>query len=150
MKADPACQALYARVVLDTNVLLSAALSSRGAPARLLDVLLQFSRLVVSPATFAELEVRVWLPKFDRYLSIERRRQLLRDVNAAAHWVDVGSDLASVRYSRDPSDDAFIHAALAAKAMRVVSGDVDLLCLHPLDGVHILSPRDALSELTGQ
>lgn len=40
---------------------------------------------VFSAATFAELEARLWKPKFDRYLSMEIRRAILHDVNAAAH-----------------------------------------------------------------
>lgn len=137
----------YARVVVDTNVILSAALAPHGVPAQLLDRLLQVGRLVFSSATFAELEARIWLPKFDRYLPIERRRRLLQEANASALWVDIPVELASRRYSRDTKDDMFIHAALAASAARLVSGDDDLLCLHPLEGIYILSPRAALDEL---
>lgn len=141
-------RAHYARVVVDTNVILSAALAPNGVPAQFLDHLLQAGRLVFSSATFAELEARIWLPKFDRYLPIERRRRLLHDANASALWVDIPDGLASRRHSRDAKDDMFIHAALAASSARLVSGDEDLLCLHPLEGLHILSPRDALEELS--
>ncbi|MFM7783235.1 MAG: putative toxin-antitoxin system toxin component, PIN family, partial [Gammaproteobacteria bacterium] len=127
---------------------LSAALAPNGVPARFLDHLLQAGRLVFSSATFAELEARIWLPKFDRCLPIERRRRLLHDANASAFWVDIPDGLASRRHSRDPKDDMFIHAALAAASARLVSGDEDLLCQHPLEGLHILSPRAALEELT--
>ena len=79
MKAE-----VYARVVVDTNVLLSAALVPEGVPARLLDWLLAHSRLVFSSTTFAELETRLWKPKFDRYVSIEQRKRLLHDLKASA------------------------------------------------------------------
>ena len=147
MKVDPAALLAYARVVVDTNVLLSAALSPGGTPATLLDELLQVGKLVFSEATFAELEGRVWLPKFDRYLTMDRRRRLLHEANACAIWVVVPSTSAERGFSRDPKDDAFIHAAIAAGASRLVTGDDDLLCLHPLGDLHILSPRDALEEL---
>ena len=88
MRADePGWPAAYGRVVLDTNVILSAALAPRGAPALLVDRLLQSARVVLSAATFAEFETRLWRPKFDRYLSLQRRRRLLRDLAAGAHWV---------------------------------------------------------------
>ena len=147
MRAESALPACYARVVLDTNVLLSAALSPGGAPAVLVDRLLLQGQLVFSKATFAELESRIWKPKFDRYLPIERRQRLLRDFDASALWVEVLPALAAQCFSRDASDDAFIHAALAAGACRLVSGDDDLLCLHPLETVHILTPRAALDEI---
>lgn len=139
--------AQYARVVVDTNVLISAALSPGGAPARLVDAILQGGCLVFSAATFAELETRLWRSKFDRHLSLEVRRLLLHDFNAAAFWVDVTPAIAMQRHSRDPDDDAFVHAALAADATRLVSGDDDLLCLHPMGGLHMLTPRAALDEI---
>ena len=137
----------YARVVVDTNVLLSAALSPAGAPAALVDGLLAEGQLVFSQVTFAELKTRIWKPKFDRYLSIERRNDLLLQLNASAQWVDIPPAIAAQTFSRDPKDDPFIHAAMAAVATRLISGDDDLLCLHPLGALHILSPRDALNEL---
>lgn len=149
MKAESSLQACYARVVVDTNVLLSAALSPGGVPAKLVDRVLELGRLVFSEATFAELEGRIWLPKFDRYLPMERRRRLLREANASALWVEVPAAISSRAYSRDPKDDAFIHAALVAGATRLVSGDDDLLCLHPLGDLHLLAPRAALDELDG-
>lgn len=148
MRADePGWPAAYGRVVLDTNVILSAALAPRGAPALLVDRLLQSARVVLSAATFAEFETRLWRPKFDRYLSLQRRRRLLRDLAAGAHWVEIPEALAAQRFSRDPGDDAFVHAALAAGAVRLISGDDDLLCLNPLENLHILTPRAALEEI---
>lgn len=138
----------FARVVVDTNVLLSAALSPRGAPAELMDKLLAEGRLVFSRVTFAELESRIWKPKFDRYLPIERRNQIMHELNASALWVDVSSTISILSYSRDVKDDAFVHAALAAGATRLVSGDDDLLCLHPLGTLRILTPRAALDEIS--
>jgi predicted nucleic acid-binding protein len=78
---------------------------------------------------------------------MDRRRRLLREANACAFWVEVPSTIAERKFSRDVKDDAFIHAAMTAGASRLVTGDNDLLCLHPLGDLHILSPRDALEEL---
>ena len=125
-------------------MLLSAALSPAGAPALLLAWLLNHGQLVLSNTTFCELQTRIYKPKFDRYLSLETRKRILHDVNAAALWVDVSKDLAAQRYSRDPDDDAFIHAAITADACAIVSGDSDLLVLDPIGAVRILSPRAAL------
>lgn len=149
MKADLTLPDAYSRVVVDTNVLLSAALSPRGAPAQLIDRLLSRTQIVFSEQTFAELKTRLWKPKFDRYITMERRRSLLHDFNAIAHWVKVPEPVARVSYSRDPTDDAFIHAALAAGARRLVTGDDDLLCLSPLENLdlRIVTPRQALDEI---
>lgn len=147
MRAKAILPACYAQVVLDTNVLLSAALAPNGAPAELVDRLLLDGRLAFSSTTFAELESRIWKPKFDRYLPIEIRRRLLRDFDASALWVEVPPAMAAQCFSRDRSDDAFIHVALVVGASCLVSGDDDLLSLHPLSELHILTPRAALDEI---
>lgn len=147
MKVERTLPACYAQVVVDTNVLISAALSPDGAPARLLKRLIRESRQVFAPATFAELETRMWKPKFDRWLSIEERQQYLRICSSIAHWLD--DAVAPRRWSRDRDDDMFIELARRAGTTRLISGDADLLCLDPLDALRILTPRAALDEIAG-
>ena len=134
------------RVVLDTNIWLSAAISKSGAPAQVVRRVLQMGIPVFSKAIFAELEARLWKPKFDRYLSMETRRAILHHANAVAHWVDIPPDLAAQTYSRDPDDDKFIHTALAASAAWLVTGDQDLLVIETPLPVRILTAGEALLE----
>lgn len=136
------------RVVLDTNVWLSAALSPNGAPAQVVRAVLQQEVTVFSEATFAELESRIWKPKFDRYISLEARKAILRDARAAAVWVEIPPELWDQRWSRDPDDDVFIRTALAAQAPWLVTGDDDLLSVPALDGLQMLTPAQALSIFT--
>lgn len=117
------------RVVVDTNVWISGMLTRAGAPAQLVRTVLQHGRPVFSAQTFAELEDRLWRPKFDRYVSMELRRALLGDLQSVAHWVDIPVTLSNREFSRDSADNKFIHAALAAEARWLVSGDQDLLVL---------------------
>ena len=116
-------------IVIDTNVIISAALSPDGLPAKLLAKALIDHQLVFTGGTFAELESRLWKPKFDRYINMEERKAVLHDISAAAIWVDVPQDIADARYSRDADDDMFIHAAIAAEATLHITGDQDLLVL---------------------
>ena len=129
--------------VIDTNVLISAALSASGAPARLVQLVLERGSLVFSQPTFDELKTRLYRPKFDRYISLELREAVLHDLSAAARWVEIGEP---ARYCRDRSDDMFIETALAARAGIVVSGDQDLLQAPPVQGLRILNPQQALAE----
>lgn len=140
MRAEPL------RAVVDSNVLISAALSAGYAPALVLRHLLAHGRLVFCDETFAELETRLWRPKFDRYLSLERRRGLLHDLRAVGEWFHLPAP-PRAGFSRDPDDDKFIHLALASRAEWLVSGDQDLLSLLPMEGVEILSPAEALRQL---
>jgi uncharacterized protein len=147
MKVDITLPADYAQVVVDTNVLISAALLPQSIPAQLVDWLLQHSLLVFSPATFAELESRLWKPKFDRYLSLDVRKSLVKDFNASAFGVNVSSALGAQKYSRDSNDDIFIHTALAAGVSRLITGDDDLLSVSTVGSLRILKPRAALDEI---
>ena len=117
------------QIVIDTNVIISASLSPDGAPANLLAKALTDHHLVFTSATFAELESRLWKPKFDRYINLEERKAVLHDISAAAVWVEVPQNIAGATYSRDADDDMFIHAALAAEAALLITGDQDLLVL---------------------
>lgn len=146
MKVDGPVPAPFRRVVVDTNVMLSAALSPDGTAARLLERLMQGSRLVFSRDTFDEFEIRLWRQKFDPYLSPERRRDVLKNAGFQALWLE---PIQVVRYSRDRDDDKFIALALTAKASRLITGDVDLLGLDPLGELRILTPRAALDEIAG-
>jgi putative PIN family toxin of toxin-antitoxin system len=143
MKAEPKL-----RVVLDTNVWLSAALSPAGGPAQVVRAVLLHGLPVFSTATFAELQTRLWKPKFDRYISLETRNAVLRDARAAAQWVDISPELQAQHWSRNPEDDVFIRTALAANAPWLISGDDDLLCLAPMAGLAILRPAQALAQWT--
>ena len=135
------------RVVVDTNIWLSAAISKSGAPAQVVRRVLQTGVPVFSKASFTELEARIWKPKFDRYLSMDTRRTILHDANAVAHWIDIPAELAVKTYSRDQDDDKFIHTALAASAAWLVTGDQDLLMVETPLPVRILTVGEALLEV---
>ena len=63
-------------------------------------------------------------------------------------WVDVPQIIADAAYSRDANDDMFIHAAIAAEAKLLITGDQDLLVLaDSLNDMHrlvICKPAQAL------
>lgn len=128
------------RLVFDTNVLISAALSVRGMPARLVQFALAHHQLVFSQATFDELQTRLYRPKFDPYVSLELRQRLLHDFSACAHWVEIAQPQP---YCRDPDDDKFIDTALQAGASLLISGDGDLLEAPKVTGLHILDVQAA-------
>lgn len=140
MRADD----LARRVVVDTNIWISAALTKEGAPALLARRVLALGMPVLSEATLAELDDRIWRPKFDAYLSIEMRQRIVHDLSAAALWVEVSEDVAAQTYCRDPGDDKFIHVALCAQAPWLVTGDKDLLETPRIPGLRIISPAGAL------
>ncbi len=131
------------RFVIDTNVLISAVLLGGSVPAQWLHHVVRHGRLVFSDTTFTELETRLWRPKFDRYVTTEDRKSLLRDLQATAEWVPAdGAPEDPV--CRDPDDQKFIVVAIAACAAALVSGDQDLLVLKQVGDVPVCTPAQAL------
>lgn len=128
--------------VLDTNVLISATLSRQGSPYALVQQVLAHARLVFSEPTFEELHTRLYRPKFDRYISLDMRKRVLRDLSACAVWVRIDGHGG---WSRDPDDDKFIATALQSPGTMLVSGDQDLLTAQVPEGLLILTPAQALS-----
>lgn len=138
------------RVVIDTNVWISGQLTIAGVAAELTRLVIQHGLPVFSDQTFDELKTRLWRPKFDRYLSVDRRNMMLQEVHVSGFWVDVPPDIADLSFCRDASDDKFIQLALSAEASMLVTGDQDLLVLAQelrAQGLLILTPNDALSLL---
>lgn len=134
-------------VVIDTNVWISGLLTRLGTPAQLTRNVVKFCRPVFTSDTSAELKQRLWLPKFDRYVSMEDRKKLLHDLDTVAFWITVPEKIARQTFCRDADDNKFIHAALAAGADWLVTGDRDLLVLSESlsgAGVRIVSPADAM------
>jgi putative PIN family toxin of toxin-antitoxin system len=128
-----------ARVVLDTNVVLSALLFG-GATATALRQAWQSHRLLplVSTATTQELIRVLAYPKFR--LTLDERQELLADYLPFTSVVCVPSVMVALPDCRDPFDVPFLHLAAAGKAKALVSGDKDLLALSGRFSVPILAP----------
>ena len=134
------------RGVLDTNVVVSAALLPRSTPRRAFDQVLEQGISLISLATLAELNEVLRRPRFDRYLREEECLEFLSALVRESELVEV---TAAVSVCRDPNDDKFLELALSGAATHIISGDDDLLALHPFRGIAILSPYDFVAERTG-
>ena len=126
------------RVVLDTNVLISAALTRTGPPRRVVDLVRADNGvLLFSDETFAELRDRILGSKFDRYVGRESRAAFVALLAAVAEWVPIaGARLGC----RDPTDDKILETALMGRAHLLVTGDGDLLAMSPFHGIPIITP----------
>lgn len=126
-------------VVIDTNVLISAILSPNGLPAKVVKYFISNGRIVFSEETYEEFRSRLWRPKFDPYVSREKRNSLLIDFSNIADWVEISGEL---KLSRDPDDDKFLEVAIKANVILLVSGDRDLTDLKSVDGIPIITPAE--------
>ena len=129
------------RVVFDTNVVVSAMLLPLSVPRQALDRAVREGRLLVSAATATELDDVIHLPRFDKYLSEEERVELMTTFVREAELLNV---LETVTECRDPRDNKFLELAVSGRATHIVTGDSDLLVLHPFRGIAVVSPNSFL------
>ena len=123
-----------------TPILRSAQRYCRG-PFRggAFDWVLEYGKSLISIATVAELNEVLRRSHFNRYVSEEERLELLATLMRESELVGV---TVSVSVCRDPKDNKFLELAVSGAATHIISGDDDLLELHPFRGVAIVSPQD--------
>ncbi len=79
--------------------------------------------------------------KFDRFVSSEERDEFLESFVERTILVEI---IDKVQECRDPKDDKILELALSGKAEYIVSGDQDLLVLHPFRGIKIVNAEEFL------
>lgn len=129
------------RFVFDTNTVISAALFRRSIPRQALDKALSIGSLLASEATTIELMAVFLRDKFDRYLQREKRELFLAYLLRQMILIDITQ---TVQASRDSKDDKFLDVAVNGQASVIVTGDSDLLVLHPFHSISILTPKEFL------
>jgi uncharacterized protein len=131
------------RFVLDTNLAIRAALLDTSYARRVFETALAVGEILLSQAVQAELSDVFMRAKFDRYVSPLRRLQFLANLIAIATPVQV---TVTIRVCRDPKDDKLLELAVSGQAVCIISGDKDLLVLHPFQDISILSFSDFLTQ----
>ena len=130
------------KVVLDTNVLVSALIKTGRPRALFLEVVRGKVQLIVSKGILEELAEVAADDEIRRYVDEEDVRKFLRLIGSAAKTVTVRSRFKAAK--DDPSDDLFLRTAYDGGADYIVSGDKHLLSLNEFRGIKILTVNEAL------
>lgn len=130
------------RVVLDTNVLVSAVLNERGPPGQLLDLVLNGELQAISePRVVAEYRDVLARPKLNLHRGhVEALLEVLESVSlqvAAPPW--------PARLP-DPDDEVFIATAAFAQAI-LVTGNIKHFPTSVRRGTAMMTPRDLWDRL---
>jgi putative PIN family toxin of toxin-antitoxin system len=134
------------RLVIDTNVWISALISPIGTARHLVDAVLDRGiDILMSESTFGELASRLDRPKFERYREPEAWNLFLSALVELALWHEDAGSAAGI--SRDANDDKFLALAVTGQADAIISGDRDLLELVIHEGIPILTPAQFLQRL---
>ena len=129
------------RVVVDTNVLISAGLKADSAPRRAVLWVKAHGVLLKSEPTELELRQTLLRPKLLHRAQVGGFLNELLALIENAQPVDV---VETVRACRDSDDDKFLEVAINGNADVIVTGDFDPLVLDPFRSIRILDPTGLL------
>ena len=130
------------RFVFDTNVFISTVLVSNGKAQQAFIKADQNGYYLLSAATLEELRDVLYREKFDKYITDAERTRFLADLLEKSAVIPITE---SITVCRDPDDDKFLELAVSGNADYLVSGDDDLLALHPFRAIPILRPAEFLN-----
>lgn len=127
------------RVVVDTNVLISALLKADSVPARIVSIWREGAiELVLSSAIVAEVTRVLAYPRIRSRVSETDAERFIALLHAAATFVEPLESVIAVE--PDPDDDKFVALALASGAGVIISGDSHLLNLEAFQDIQIIGP----------
>lgn len=140
------------RAILDTNVLLSALLSPRGAPAKMLEAWERKKfTLVACEALIVELLEVSGRPFFRARLRAGAAELLAAGIRDFSFFCpDLPSGKAAPEFVRDPKDSYLLALAEASRADFLVTGDKELLALRQHKSTRIATPAAMFGVLKAQ
>lgn len=134
------------RVVLDTNVFVSAAIQN-GASHQIVDHLIRDNsdELVICYEILSELrDVLVSRPRLRKWISLDDAELYVEMIQLRFNFVPNPTDIIPI--SRDSDDDYILALAQRERADYVVSGDKDLLVLQ-ISELSIVTPAEFVTIL---
>lgn len=100
--------------------------------------------LVLSSAPVViEFEEVLRRPKFDKHRDMVARLSYLQALLEILTPIQITGTVTDCRH---PKDNKFLELALSGQADAIVTGDLDLLALHPWRGIPIFTPADYLAQ----
>ncbi len=131
------------KFVLDTNVLVSALISTSGNPALLLDRAGEKYTLFISKDILIEFKDVISRDKFG--FTDDEINTIIEAIISFSETANPEIKLDVIR--SDPDDNKILECAVACGASHIVSGDRHLLGLKEYCGINIITPKAALDLL---
>lgn len=125
------------KVVIDTNIFVSAFLGSKNAKLIVRDIFSEQHQIVMSHEQLHEIKAVLLRPKFSKYIHPNELDEFLSLLSLK---IIAPSNYGKISDCRDPKDNMILEAAVYGNANFIISGDEDLLTLNPYRWIKILSP----------
>ena len=137
------------KITLDTNVLVSAFISKKGNPAKILNLIADIDgiQLILSEEILDEFKDVLSRKKIKEVFGWKQKDidDIVKTVRDAAVIVKVKSDFKTV--NEDSNDDMVLNTAYDGKCDYIVSGDKHLKNLKIFKGIKILPPKNMIDEI---
>ena len=135
------------RIVLDTNVLVSALLKGSSPPGQVLALILAGKVIpVLDERIFYEYATVLTRPRLK--IPSQSAEKALTFLAAVGEWVESPSDL-SLAHLQDPGDLPFAQAAIIANVWALVTGNERHFNFLAEHGVQVLTPAEFVSQIVG-
>lgn len=131
------------RLVIDTNVFVSALISTKSIPALLLDEVGKKYTLFISKEILGEVEDVISRKKFG--FSTQKISSAMEAILSFSEIINPGIKVDVIK--SDPDDNKILECAITCKASYIVSGDSHLLDLREYWSIKIINPKTALELL---
>jgi putative PIN family toxin of toxin-antitoxin system len=129
--------------VFDTNALVSAFLLRASISRKALLHAIDLGQIALSNAVLDEFVEVLFRKKFDKYfLNDDEKWYAIDSVVKKAGFF---SPAKTITACRDSKDNKFLELAVTAQAACIITGDSDLLILHPFENIPILNTIDFLN-----
>jgi putative PIN family toxin of toxin-antitoxin system len=133
------------RTVVDTNIFVSAAIKQASWPASVVRWIDRHGGLIKSKATEDQVIEVLQRPYITSRMPPSYFANVRRMLSAAESVII----FESIAACRDPTDDKFLELAVNGRADMIVTGDHDLLVLHPFRGIPIIDPAAFVRGVAG-
>ena len=98
--------------------------------------------MCASPITYNQSIELLRRAKLDKYISLKEKLLALKEFKELAIFSEISE---AITECRDPKDDKFLELAVSVNASCIITGDKDLLVLHPFRNIPILNAVDFLN-----
>ncbi|MEQ9486264.1 putative toxin-antitoxin system toxin component, PIN family [Coleofasciculus sp. F4-SAH-05] len=95
-------------IVIDTNIFISAVLSPNGTAYQAFSKAIKHFTIVHTDQTYQELAQRIYKPKFDKYISNQRREDFLARIRNNSQF---SQTTLAITDCRDPDDNKLLAPA---------------------------------------
>jgi len=131
------------RLIPDTNILVSAFVFKSETANKVVRIAAKKHTLLFSESTFTELKSTLLKQKFAEIAELPTIRNFIFNLVRIGEFFEPKIE---INECRDPKDNKFLELAVAGNADCIVTGDKDLLELHPFRNIRIITPKEFLSQ----